>query len=181
MNDQTVNTSPGGGRVNQSGLSEQQRELLGVIAREEPDKRGRYYPKDVFRGVEPGSRSQSASLSRALVRLECRDILIRHHHHIDGKKHGTYFFTLTEAGCALVNEVRGLYNLPALAYAPYTPEPQMSAEEFDRRIREMNERCALRDAVTAAEQLSPAGLEELRCWIDQRLEAQGAVTVNSIP
>jgi len=151
--------------------------MVRAIALVEPSRRGLYLTAGIFDKVgTTGSRSESASLSRALCRLAERGVVERD----DG------FFTLTEAGCALVNEVRAERGLSPLTYTPYVPEPPMSQEEIQRRLQE---RCllierlreewqvldtpkALANAKKEAEKMTPAGLEELRRWIEARQAAQ---------
>jgi hypothetical protein len=155
--EQSVNGTPRRNHVNCSGLSRQQRDLLDAIAQAQPDHDGAYEHHWVFL---PANRSESASVSRAVAGLERRGIIERGHRHR---------FFLTRGGCALVNEVREWFGLPRLEFTPR--KPPLSDEEFARRCQEIGETCAMVGAKEAAEHLSPAGLEELRNWIDQRLTA----------
>jgi len=175
--EQTVNSTDVGQQLNRSGMSEQQRAMLEAIALASPDKRGRYYPYDIFDKVgKTGTRSEPASLSRALVRLERRGLIERHHYYTRGHAYGGYVVVLTEPGCALVNQVRAGHGLPPLTFLPYDPRPRRNAEEvaqeFRRHWQEVEDRLALDTVKALARRLSPARLEELRRWIEAKQAGQ---------
>jgi hypothetical protein len=184
-----------------AGLSEQQRDVLDVIARLKPggveahgDYYGRwgrapsgsagYYFTDsvVVELAQAGDRSASASLARTLARLEQRG-LIRRHGYQEQKKNSCYrFFTLTEAGLVLVNEIRQRASLPALTVQNYPEEPPVSMEALQARLRAdwkaLDAKINLSQATDAAARLDADGLVQLRQWIDARLAEQP--TVNKI-
>jgi DNA-binding PadR family transcriptional regulator len=179
----TVNPLPTGRQVDR--LSEQQREVLDAIARLEPQglaaqpwsrwrapsgSAGCYDPKDVSAALGAAyDRSRQASIARAMTRLEARG-LIRRHRYADPTKTGrSRFFTLSAAGLVVVNEIRYWFDLPPVAVEVWDEPPPMTEEEFDRRLQAIE-----LDAVKArAAKLRPAGLEELRRWIDAWLAESG--------
>jgi hypothetical protein len=175
--DTSVNFHHGVDEVNRStpGLSKQQRAVIAAIARLKREEDGRYWPKHVSYDLGyDGDRSASASLSRALARLEARGILRRHPIHRDAKKHDGYFFTLTEAGLRLVNEERRRQGLEPLGMVLYVPKPGLTAEEFDARMKALTDGWAMTDAKAAAGKLSPEALAEFRQWLDARLAQKQA-------
>jgi DNA-binding MarR family transcriptional regulator len=160
----------------------QQRAILEVIAVLKRDELGRYYPENVSnKMIAPGDRSAQASLSRAIIRLEGRGLIQRHHQHIGGRKHGFYCFTLTEAGLEIINDLRSRQGLDALEMITYTPAAGMTDEEFSARLSSIWARITdeekLHQAKDAATRLNPRKLKELREWIDARL-AEGKATDN---
>jgi hypothetical protein len=168
----TVNISTRGDSVNRHApcLSKQQHDILDVIALLEPDERGRYATADIgIKMVEPGDRSGSASVSRAVVRLEGRGLIRREHKHCTAKKHGAYRFSLTEAGLEVVNGLRARHGLGPLELINLPPKPPMTAEEFRAELRRISAESNLLRAKDAAGRLDPEGLQALRQWIDARL------------
>jgi hypothetical protein len=184
---QAVNSNTRGTGVNRWGLSLQQRAILAVIAELKPQgvdenesygcyrltpygTAGYYHPGDITpKLAQAGDRSASASLARAFARLERRGLIHRHGYR-DPKKHSGYrFFTLTPAGLQIVNAIRHRRGLPQLVVKYFPTKKPMTEEEFTQRLEAMRAARAMHAAIQAATQLSPAGLAQLREWIDQRL------------
>jgi hypothetical protein len=180
-----VNMTTTGDSVNRgvSGLSKQQRDILDVIARLKRSELGTYHVGDITREMEvAGDRPATASISRAVIRLEGRGLLCRHHQHGAGNKHGFYLFTLTEVGLRIVNELRQRHGLGALEMIHYAPKPPITNEEFRAKMEAIRAEVGLLRAKDAAGELPPERLKELRNWIDSRLaegKAAGEAEVNT--
>jgi hypothetical protein len=182
---ESVNMTTTGDNVNRcaSGLSKQQLDILDVIARLKRSELGTYHVGDITREMEvTGDRAATASISRAVIRLEGRGLLCRHHQHGAGTKHGFYLFTLTEVGLRIVNELRQRHGLGALDMIHYAPQPPITNEEFRAKMEAIRAEVGLLRAKDAAGELGPEGLKALRAWIDSRLaggKAAGEVAVNT--
>jgi hypothetical protein len=148
-----------------SGLSEQQRDIFARIARLEPEgvketgyvgrwgrtpagTAGYYYASmllpDGYEKLPPRERRVvSASLARAVTRLERRGLVLRHDYSDPQKHSPARFFTLTKAGLVAVNELRRLNGDPPLAVKSYPEEPRVTREEFIQRLSETGTRGAM--------------------------------------
>ena len=153
-----------------AGLSEQQQDILDAIARLKRDKNGHYSPSDVSQElVQAGDRSGLASLSRAIIRLERRGLIRRWHRHHEGKKHGWYFFTLTEAGLTVINDRRKERGLDALEMVHYEPKPPMTDEEFAERMQRLHDDWQLIGLKNAWQGASEAVRRRFLEWANQEV------------